>query len=117
MDLRKESLTIVSQLADFSIPYYLPKLILIPTGECNYHSSSKKPLASGDHQRKPQLDATERRTDCGEPNPNGYIHITAPVSTVQRTSRQKDCKRQKSVTQQDGTFLRLSISLPDHPLF
>ncbi|CAO2628995.1 hypothetical protein LEMLEM_LOCUS20273, partial [Lemmus lemmus] len=29
--------------------------------------------ASGDHQRKPQLDMMERSMDHGEPRPNSYV--------------------------------------------
>lgn len=65
-----------------------------------YHPSSKKPLfiPSGNHYRKLKLEAMQRSTDCGKPNPNRYIFITASVAMAHRTSKSQ-CTKRSSVKQ------------------
>lgn len=51
--------------------------------------------AGGDDLGNRHLVTEWRSPDCGEPNRKGHLHITAPTSVAQGTSR-KDCERQNS---------------------
>lgn len=62
--LRRESTTGI-------IPNYIRHLTLMPTDNCSFHISSKKPLstANGDHHRKSQQDRRQGARVCGSPAP------------------------------------------------
>lgn len=76
MNLRKESSTCTS--LDQRNALQRSYSSLIPTGECSYCLSSKKPLFTA-KWRPPQKLIPGHR-DHGESSPNSYTSITAPAS-------------------------------------